>query len=125
MKTSVIMTKRNVSAVLALLLTLVLGTATALAQKNRDDSNTRLVQGVVSDNGGSPVQGAVVQLKDTKTLQVRSFYTQKDGRYHFAGLSTNVDYELKAEKDGAASGTKTLSVFDSRKTAIVDLKLNK
>lgn len=125
MKTSLVMTKRNVSALLVPLLALVLGATSAQAQKNRDDSNTRLVQGLVSDSGGSPVQGAVVQLKDTKTLQVRSFYTQKDGRYHFAGLSTNVDYELRAEKDGASSGSKTLSVFDSRKTAIVDLKLNK
>ena len=46
------------------------------------------------------MSGAVVQLKDTKSLQIRSFYTQKDGSYHFAGLSTNIDYELRAEHDG-------------------------
>jgi hypothetical protein len=71
------------------------------------------------------VSGAVVQLKDTKTLQVRSFITQQDGAYHFAGLSTNVDYELKAEHEGASSGTKTLSVFDGRKNASINLKLDK
>jgi hypothetical protein len=94
-------------------------------KKNRDDTNTRIVQGIVTDASSNPVQGAVVQLKDTKTLQVRSFFTQQNGDYHFAGLSTNVDYELKAEKDGASSGSKTLSVFDSRKAPTINLKLDK
>ena len=57
-----------------------------------------------STNGDNAVVGAVVQLKDTKTLQIRSFITQDKGEYHFAGLSTNIDYELKADHDGASSG---------------------
>jgi len=72
-----------------------------------------------------PVNGAVVQLKNTKTLQIRSFITQQDGSYYFNGLSTDVDYELKADYQGLSSSTKTLSSFDSRKEAILNLKLNK
>jgi hypothetical protein len=98
---------------------------TATAQGKREDSNTRTVNGVVTDSADAPVTGAVVQLKDTKTLQVRSFITQDGGSYHFAGLSTNVDYELKAEHQGASSSTKTLSVFDSRRQAIINLKLDR
>ncbi len=106
--------------------TVALGTLSAQKpKKNRDDTNTRIVQGSVTDASGNPAPGAVVQLKDTKTLQVRSFIVQQNGEYHFAGLSTNVDYELKADKGGASSGSKTLSVFDSRKTAIMNLKLDK
>ena len=90
-----------------------------------EDTNTRSVQGVVSDAANSPASGAVVQLKDTKTLQVRSFITQQDGGYHFAGLSTNTDYELRAEQNGMSSGTKTLTVFNNKKTAVVNLKLDK
>ena len=93
--------------------------------KKTEDANTRTVQGVVTDASNQPVTGAAVQLKDTKTLQIRSFITQPDGSYHFAGLSTNVEYELKADHDGATSGAKTLSVYDGRKVAIVNLKLNK
>ena len=95
------------------------------ADKKKEDANTRTVQGAVLDASDQPVNKAIVQLKDTKTLQVRSFITQQDGRYHFAGLSTNIDYELKAEHDGSASGTKTLSLFDSRKNANINLKLEK
>lgn len=101
----------------------LLGVVASAQNRKDEDPNTRMVQGVVSDNGGAPVAKAVVQLKDNKTLQVRSFVTQDDGAYHFAGLSTNVDYELKAERDGASSGTKNVSVFDSRKSVQVNLKL--
>jgi len=97
-----------------------------LAQGNKrlnEDPNTRSVKGVVTDAGGAIAAGANVQLKDMKSLQIRSYVTHEDGAYHFAGLSTNVDYELKAEHDGHASGTKTLSNFDSHKAAVIDLKL--
>jgi len=97
----------------------------AADKKNKEDANSRTVQGAVLDASEQPVAKAIVQLKDTKTLQVRSFITQQDGRYHFAGLSTSIDYELKAEYNGSASGTKTLSLFDSRKNATINLKLEK
>lgn len=90
-----------------------------------EDANTRSVQGTVTDASGKLVANAVVQLKDTKTLQIRSFRTGADGGYHFAGLSTNVEYELKADYEGASSGKKTLSVFSNQKTATINLKLNK
>ena len=43
----------------------------ALIAQN-EDTGTRSVQGVVTDASGKPVAGAVVQLKDTKSLQIRS-----------------------------------------------------
>ena len=67
------------------------------------------------------VVGAVVQLKNTKTFQIRSFITQEHGWYYSHGLSADVDYELKAEYQGTASPTKTLSSFDSRKQATINL----
>jgi hypothetical protein len=114
---------RSVKLVIVVLAAILVWTGSiAAAEKN---SSTRTVQGVVTNASDQPVGKAIVQLKDTKTLQVRSFITQPDGAYHFAGLSDNVDYELKAEHNGAASDTKTLSVFDSRKAAVINLKLNK
>jgi protocatechuate 3,4-dioxygenase beta subunit len=83
------------------------------------------VQGTVTDEAGAPVENAIVHLKNTKTLQIRSYITKADGSYVFHGLSPNVDYELKAEHQGATSDVKTLSVFDSRRKAVINLKLNK
>ncbi|MDP8981965.1 MAG: carboxypeptidase-like regulatory domain-containing protein [Acidobacteriota bacterium] len=112
--------------VLAVLLALgSVSLALPAQNKNTEDANTRTVQGTVNDSGGQAVPGAVVQLKDTKTLQIRSFITQADGAYHFSGLSTNVEYQLKADHDGASSGSKTLSVYDGRKVAVINLKLSK
>jgi hypothetical protein len=91
--------------------------------KQREDPNTRSVQGAVQDSDGNLIAGAVVQLKNTKSLQVRSFITQKEGTYSFLGLSKDVDYELKADFQGGSSPVKTLSVFDSRKTATINLKV--
>jgi hypothetical protein len=91
--------------------------------KQREDPNMRSVQGAVQDSDGNLVAGAVVQLKNTKTLQVRSFITQKEGTYSFLGLSKDVDYELKADFQGGSSPVKTLSVFDSRKKATINLKV--
>ena len=99
----------------------------AFGQRNdsNDDSNTRSLQGIVTDASAHTVAKAVVQLKDTKSLQIRSFITDSDGSYHFAGLSPNVEYEIKAEHDGASSPKKTLDVFNTQKTVTINLKLNK
>lgn len=95
------------------------------AQHKNDDNTTRTVEGVVTNAANQPVAKAVVQLKNTKTLQIRSFITSDGGSYHFAGLGTDVEYQVKAVHDGVSTSWKTLSVFDSRKTPVIDLKLKK
>jgi hypothetical protein len=112
--------------VLVVLLSVAVAIASVAAPqkgKQKEDPNVRSVQGVVESEGGGLVDGAVVQLKNTKSLQVRSFITQRDGSYYFHGLSTDVDYELKAEHGDSASAVRTLSVYDSRKKVTINLKL--
>lgn len=88
-------------------------------------ATTRSIEGTVFTGTGSPLPGAIVLLKDMKTLQVRSFIAQNDGKYHFYGLSTDINYELRAESNGLTSARKTVSVFDSHKVVTLNLKLNK
>jgi hypothetical protein len=94
-------------------------------KKDKADPTVRNLQGQVADPDDKPVAGAVVQLKDTRTLQVRSFITQANGDYRFSGLRADTDYEVKAEYNGMTSDNKRLSNFDTRKIATVNLKLNK
>src|SRR5437588_4266345 len=101
---------------------LALATA-AFGQKKSKEPTERSVSGIVTDAGGAPVPGAVVQLKNTKTLQVRSFIAKENGDYIFQGLSTDIDYELKADSNGRSSATKTLSSFDSHAEAKINLQL--
>ena len=86
---------------------------------------TRSIEGTILTATGSAVPDAIVLLKDTKTLQVRSFIAQKDGKYHFYGLSTDINYQLRAESNGMTSPIKTVSVFDSHKIVKLNLKLKK
>lgn len=93
--------------------------------ENKLPPNTRVIEGVVLDSKGVPVPDAVVLLKDTKTLQIRSYIAQKDGNYHFYGLSTDVNYQIRAHNAQMESTWKLVSVFSSRKRVKVDLKLKK
>ena len=89
-----------------------------------DDENSRAVAGTVRNEADEPVEGAIVQLKDSKSLKVRSYITKADGVYKFFGLSTNADYDIRADFRELASEKRTLSVFDSRKQAIINLRLS-
>ena len=107
----------------ALLLICSASAVFALQKSKSEDDKLRIVQGAVIDAQDRAIAGAVVQLKNSKTLQVRSFITQEGGSYQFHGLDPNVDYTLKAEHQGASSAVRTLSAFDSRKKPVLDLKI--
>jgi Carboxypeptidase regulatory-like domain len=86
--------------------------------------NQRVLTGVVMDKNDQPIPNAVVYLKNEKTLNVRTFFAQKDGTYRFPQLERNVDYEVYAELDGKRSDTKTVSQFDDRNAPHVNLRIN-
>ena len=95
----------------------------SLAKKKKKEKPTRSVTGLVWDQMENPIAGVVVQLKNARTLQVKSFITQEKGSYYFHGLDPNVDYQLTAQYEGVRSRTRTLSTFDDRKEVIYDFKL--
>lgn len=121
--------RRNMTRVLtltaiALILSTGLDAQKKTRQERREEANSRAVTGTVTAADDKLLSGAVVQLKDMRTLQVRSFITLDDGQYHFSGLRLDIDYELTA-KSGDMAVTKKLSLFDNRKAAILNFKLEK
>jgi hypothetical protein len=84
----------------------------------------RSVQGIVLDREGQPLPRAVVQIEDLSSLQIRSFVTQGDGCYHFFALSGDRYYRLSARYRRVWGRSRTLSAFDSRKLAMVNLKVD-
>lgn len=91
-------------------------------KKKKKEDPTRSVKGQVTDENEEGIR-AIVQLKNTRTLDVKSFHTNDIGEYYFHGLDLNVDYELKALAEGRQSKTRTVSSFDSRTELIYNFRL--
>lgn len=94
-------------------------------KKADEASAPRNLAGIVVDKSDHPVPSAIVYLKNTRSLAVATFIAEDDGTYRFNNLSPNVDYEVRAESNGKKSQVKTLSSFDARKQAHINLKLEK
>lgn len=100
-----------------------LGTACLVLWAGLVAQTTRSVSGTVTDGSGEPVKGAVVQLEDSPQLQIRSYITHEDGKYHFSGLQWNIDYRLRARYHRAEGPVRTLSQFDSRSAKVLNLEV--
>jgi len=94
----------------------------AVADKNQEQG--RSVVGQVFTKSDSPIVEAVVYLKNTKTLTIKSFITEKDGGYRFHGLSPNIDYEIYADYQGQKSPVKTISSFDTRSNVTLNIHID-
>lgn len=81
----------------------------------------RTLTGVVLDKADAPLKDAVVYLKNRKTKAVTTYIAGAEGSYRFPNLSRTADYEIYAEHKGQKSPTKTLSSFDSRTNAKINL----
>lgn len=115
--------RRNLLAMAALAIACAAGFSTAGWPEMMQRSDTRTLTGRVFNRQDAPVAKAIVYLKNTKTLAIKTYISEQDGSYRFPALATNVDYEVYAEYQGARSDTKTLSGFDSRRQANITLKL--
>jgi len=83
----------------------------------------RAVNGTVVDDASTPVMGATVFLRNTKSKSIRSYTSTKEGRFRFVQVNMSEDYDLWAEKDGRKSAVKTVSSWDTRKELEMELKL--
>lgn len=81
--------------------------------QHKDKAPTaRTVTGKVVDDGGQPVEGAIVTLTNMKTHEQRQFITKTDGRFNFDDISFTIDYELNAKHKDLSSDTRKLSQYD-------------
>jgi hypothetical protein len=116
----------RVFSALAIFIAFSLGASAQTDKKSKKEEATlRAVQGTVFDADDKPVVGAIVQLKDVRTLQMRSYITKTDGEYHFSSLKIDDDYEVEARNQHMTSGPKKISIFDNRKIVVQNLKADR
>ena len=96
---------------------------TGILVGEQKESSLRTLTGHVFAGESQPLSKAIVYLKNTKTLAVKTYITEPDGSYRFPALAVNVDYEVYADYQGARSDTKTLSAFDNRKQVNITLRI--
>jgi hypothetical protein len=84
----------------------------------------RVVQGKVELSSGGMVKGAIVYIKNGKTLEVRTYISTADGSYRFGQLSPDADYTVWAEYQGKKSKERTVSSFDTKKVFNIPLKID-
>ena len=90
----------------------------------KNENQLRTLEGLVMGKSDAPLPGAVVYLKNVKTLAVKTLYSGDDGSYRFNAIAPNTDYEVFAEYKGKKSDTKTLSSFDSRTAPRINLHID-
>lgn len=119
--------KHKLIASITILFALLFISAAANAQRGKESPSNqiRTVSGQVLTADDAPLSGAVVYLKNTKSLAIKSYISEKDGGYRFLDLSPNVDYQVWAESNGAKTSVKTVSSFDSRNQFTINLHLGK
>lgn len=99
-----------------ILLLAVILSASALCIPTKRD-----VTGTVRDQNGNPLPGAVVQLENMLTMQVRSYITPLSGRYYFTNVYSLQDYHLRAHYRRRWSKSRDLNEFNEANPAILNL----
>ncbi len=83
----------------------------------------RSVSGTVTDQHGKPLLRAAVQMKELRTLRVRSFITGQNGQYRFTTLSPDHNYELQALYHAHRTEVRNVSIFDAEREIVIDFTI--
>jgi Carboxypeptidase regulatory-like domain len=110
---------------LALVMLMALAATTMFAQGKGHESELRTVRGTVVDKQETPVDSAVVYLKNVRSQDITTHISDKEGQFRFSGLDLNADYEIHAEHEGWTSASRSVSNFDNRKEFVLTLKLDR
>jgi hypothetical protein len=89
------------------------------------DTYVLTVRGTVVDARKSPLSGAVVYLYNLRTHRIRSYITDKQGRYRFLDLKQYDDYEIHAETEKLTSRNHAISALNDKTEVAIQLVMDK
>lgn len=93
-------------------------------EKKDKAPTSRTLRGTVVDDGGRPMEGALVTLTNKSTNEKITFITKKDGQYRFDDLSFTTDYEVGAKYKRQSTEARQISQYDHRADVIRRLELS-
>jgi hypothetical protein len=80
------------------------------------------IRGSVSDQGGAPINGAIITLTDEATHQVRETNSDTSGSYAFNALKPST-YDVRVSSGSFAPATRTHIVLDTQDFLTLDISL--
>lgn len=104
---------RWISRLFVLLATVALSGAPALVAKQKTPQ-VKTISGIVTDEAGNAIQGAMLEMKDLQTGKVLDIYSQDGGQYQFSDLRFDHDYDIQATFKDVSSEVRQVSSFDTR-----------
>ncbi|NNM65354.1 MAG: carboxypeptidase regulatory-like domain-containing protein [Burkholderiales bacterium] len=111
---------RWLAAAVVCVVAVALAGALPARAKQMSNPSLRSLSGRVSDTSHEPIRGAIVELRNSNTLEVVTYLTDDNGRYNFKRLDGNVDYEVWVIFRGKPSATRSISKFDSHMVKVIN-----
>ena len=103
----------------------ILSASVCTAQTSGNQTSAFAVKGRVLDRAGRPARSALVCLKDTHSRMLKMKHAGPDGHFTFTWLSTQLDYEIYAERDDLVSEKVLISGSQKAPEVVITLKLSK
>ena len=94
------------------------------AQAQKNVPQERIATGRVVDKDGSPIGGAIVYLKNSRSNAVKTYIADESGNFRFGELAQDTDYELWAESNSVRSKSRQISSFDNENKFYFVFKVN-
>lgn len=89
-------------------------------------AQSRSLTGIVSDQEGHPIAGAVVQMVNMNAAHdVHSCLTKNDGTYRFAVVPFATSYRLQAKVGRYTGNVRHLSEYDWRSSPVINLRIDR
>jgi hypothetical protein len=124
-RTSNSVPRRNLFfSLLAVAACAVLLAAPFAAQAQKNVPQERIATGRVVDKDGSPIGGAIVYLKNSRSNAVKTYIADESGNFRFGELAQDTDYELWAESNSVRSKSRQISSFDNENKFYFVFKVN-
>ena len=85
----------------------------------------KTISGIVTDEKGNAIEGAMLEMKDLQTGKVLDIYSQNGGQYQFSDLRFDHDYDIQATYKDIGSEVRQVSSFDTRERLTMNFVIPK
>jgi hypothetical protein len=114
---------KSIPGIACLTISLFLVLFAPLLSSQVPEHKFRSLSGTIESPQHEPLRGAVVQLQQGDSVQIKSYVTTEDGHYHFNRLNSEDDYKVWVIFRNRHSKPKEISKFDDHLDKVIDFTI--